>query len=87
MAGYSLHKLHAILLSKRGMPVSVQDLVSQQWTGHGKSQPLSGDSDQLNERPSPCNATCMRRLLAFHLGGNDGGPDVLSKRQCCSMRR
>lgn len=54
------------------MPVSVQGLVSQQRTGHGHSQPLSGDIDQLNEGPSPCYATCMRMLLAFHPSGDAG---------------
>jgi ferric iron reductase protein FhuF len=70
MAGQVPHKLHAILLSKKDMPVNLHGLVSQQLTGHGKDQPLSGAIDQLNEGPSRCNATCMRRSLAFHFGGN-----------------
>lgn len=59
MAGWVLHKVHAILLSRRHMPVDLQGLASQQQAERGKSQPLSGGDDQLNEGCRWCNAACL----------------------------
>lgn len=50
MAGQVPHKLHTILSSKEGMLVSVHVLARQQYARHGKAEPLSGETDQLNER-------------------------------------